>query len=422
MLYSRHWQLSKFHCKGKRMDSQIQCPNCNRLIKASSTFCNYCGFDLRTPPSPPPQQMGPPPGSPQYATYPPPPPPRTNAISPGCIAACVIAVVIGGFLMLVAIALPNFIRVKDKAKEAETKQNCHAMQLALERYAVDHPDGLYPVIIMGGDWTDTYAVWQEWVDAQPTLSRSMIADPGRQAAWQPAAPDAGDPLIMESYLPSYPGNPFIKQQPGPPQIHHYPCPRPCPGTPPFWRTVGGRDSNKMFEVFGPVWLNPGQSIAGDYYVHHMFNDPPYDYEGDVYKEPPRGWTNPSCNKFLSGNFSYYPRLGTDSSWSLDPDPTCTGYTLAGYGSLRTAGQDVYNRNGNYKGRYRTESCLSDRTDNYYPDDIPCMVNAGATPTLDFNNGGSDTLQDGVVIVLDSGVERKISQPYNGPDCEESEGY
>jgi hypothetical protein len=33
--------------------------------------------------------------------------------------------------------------MKTKAKEAEVKQNLHAIQLALERYAVDH-DGMYP--------------------------------------------------------------------------------------------------------------------------------------------------------------------------------------------------------------------------------------------------------------------------------------
>ncbi|MCC7477766.1 type II secretion system protein, partial [bacterium] len=49
------------------------------------------------------------------------------------IELLVVIVIIG---ILVAIALPNFIKIKDKAKEAEVKQNCHAIQLALERYAV----------------------------------------------------------------------------------------------------------------------------------------------------------------------------------------------------------------------------------------------------------------------------------------------
>ena len=49
-----------------------------------------------------------------------------------------------------AIALPNFIKIKDKAKEAEVKQNLHAIQLAIERYATDM-DGNYPFFLFGGE-------------------------------------------------------------------------------------------------------------------------------------------------------------------------------------------------------------------------------------------------------------------------------
>jgi prepilin-type N-terminal cleavage/methylation domain-containing protein len=90
------------------------------------------------------------------------------------IELLVVIVIIG---ILVAIALPNFIKIKDKAKEAEVKQNCHAIQLALERYAVDASQEDYPFIIMGGDWTDTYVVWQEWVDLQENLDQDEERHP-----------------------------------------------------------------------------------------------------------------------------------------------------------------------------------------------------------------------------------------------------
>ena len=64
------------------------------------------------------------------------------------IELLVVIVIIG---ILVAIALPNFIKIKDKAREAETKQNLHAVQLALERYAVDSPSSEYPLFLMTGD-------------------------------------------------------------------------------------------------------------------------------------------------------------------------------------------------------------------------------------------------------------------------------
>ena len=45
--------------------------------------------------------------------------------------------------ILAAIALPNYIKVKEKAKEAEVKANLHNVQLSVERFAVD-TGGTYP--------------------------------------------------------------------------------------------------------------------------------------------------------------------------------------------------------------------------------------------------------------------------------------
>ena len=50
------------------------------------------------------------------------------------IELLVVIVIIG---ILAAIALPNYIKVKDKAKEAEVKSNLHNIQLSVERFAVD---------------------------------------------------------------------------------------------------------------------------------------------------------------------------------------------------------------------------------------------------------------------------------------------
>ena len=334
------------------------------------------------------------------------------------IELLVVIVIIG---ILVAIALPNFIKIKDKAKEAEVKQNCHAIQLGLERYAVDAPGSNYPYIIMGGDWTDSYVVWQQWVDTQVNLDPSMITNPARRDGWLAADTDAGDPLVMESYLPSYPGNPFLKSGADTllPRIHHFPSAF-HPNVPPFWRIVGGRESNKMFEVFGPVWLIAGQSIAGYMYVHHIFFNPKYNFEGDMYKDPPNGWSGASGNNFLTGNFSYWPRGERNTAWGITGASDAMGYTLAGYGSVRTKGQDVYNRNGNYKGRYRTETCEMDCAGSgVLPDDIPCICDGEGAPSVDRNNGGSDTIQDGVVVTLDSGLDKKSSRV--NVDITEGEG-
>ncbi len=49
------------------------------------------------------------------------------------IELMVVVVIIG---ILAAIALPNFLSMQDRAKEAEVKSNCHAIQLAVEGYKV----------------------------------------------------------------------------------------------------------------------------------------------------------------------------------------------------------------------------------------------------------------------------------------------
>jgi prepilin-type N-terminal cleavage/methylation domain-containing protein len=340
------------------------------------------------------------------------------------IELLVVIVIIG---ILVAIALPNFIKIKDKAKEAEVKQNCHAIQLALERYAVDSLGENYPQYVMGGDWTDSYVVWQSWVNLQG-LDPGQIQPPERGGAnWKPAGQDVGDSLVMEAYMPSYPENPFMKNsktQSLLPTLPQYPC---NGYMAPFTRIVGGREASKMYEVFGPDMLIDVQSCVGDYYVHHIFT--PYDALTDIYKtpggsaNPNRGWKSPTGNKWLVGNFSYFPRCQEGSSFPLVNAGDPVGYTVAGYGSVRTSGQDVYNRNGNYKGRYRTEPCQTDCTSPVFGDDIPCICagngNEGAPPSSVANNGGSDTIPDGAVITLDSGVDKK-SQKVNN-DSTEGEG-
>jgi type II secretion system protein G len=56
------------------------------------------------------------------------------------IEMMVVVIVIG---ILAAIAIPNFIRVQDRAKEASVKSNMHMLQMAFEDFAVKS-EGIYP--------------------------------------------------------------------------------------------------------------------------------------------------------------------------------------------------------------------------------------------------------------------------------------
>ncbi|HEX9745279.1 MAG TPA: type II secretion system protein [bacterium] len=106
------------------------------------------------------------------------------------IELLVVITIIG---ILAAIALPNYIKAKDKAKEAEVKSNIHTIQIALERYATDH-SGAYPNYILGGDTRG----WDE-----RSGCRALIL-PGSEDSKPPR-----DPLVHFAYVSSYPNSPFI---------------------------------------------------------------------------------------------------------------------------------------------------------------------------------------------------------------------
>lgn len=111
------------------------------------------------------------------------------------IELLVVIVIIG---ILAAIALPNYIRVKDKAKEAEVKANLHNIQLSIERFAVDS-EGVYPQYLIGGDIR--YAAQQSSGSNIAALSGITEITNRFQLS---------DPLLRRGYIDSYPKNPFMR--------------------------------------------------------------------------------------------------------------------------------------------------------------------------------------------------------------------
>jgi hypothetical protein len=109
------------------------------------------------------------------------------------------------------------------------------------------------------------------------------------------------------------------------------------------------------------------------------------------------------SRLLVGNFSYYTRLN-DGCWlNFNKAHEVAGYTLAAYGSLNNLGQDVYDRSGEYYPRQRTGTC---ELANLFGICMPCQTDPAQPNSLTISRGGPDTRPDGVVIVLDSGVDKK----------------
>lgn len=150
--------------------------------------------------------------------------------------------------ILITLALPNYMKARDKAKEAQVKAGGHIIKTALERYGVDF-NGSYPLVVAGGDpyfnllsmnlgpWT-FFCGWnpmglsspladhyhsndtrtfqrhdgctdREWcIDDGATLISTKV--PGLPSTIATRARICMDSLLLYNYLSQYPANPFVR--------------------------------------------------------------------------------------------------------------------------------------------------------------------------------------------------------------------
>ena len=275
------------------------------------------------------------------------------------IELLVVIVIIG---ILAAIALPNFIKARNKAREAEVKSNVHSIQIALERYAVD-TGGVYPAFLAGAE-AEYNVIRVHFFEPQWDAAAKVYngASPFAKQENAPAAQQecfiTMDPLIQFAYLAEYPVNPFAKRDSGMWNASF------IGGTAMTGRfPYGGFHGDKMFDLgFGwgdtpqtdfvlyttesfeenldtgsedsPIKADPDLDAPGNFYYHPIFADmlPVYvHYVGNynaVYGDVAAGQT-----------FSGYGITGDEA----------VGYYLYGYGqsgdrdSNIEKGLDIFNR-------------------------------------------------------------------------------
>lgn len=314
--------------------------------------------------------------------------------------------IITGLLLPNSGCSQNYISARDKAKEDEVKSNMHSIQIALERYAVD-TGGHYPLILYGGDPTDTFTTYRSYIQHPPIDCPDYVPFKGDI-----------DVLLEFGYLIRYPQNPFVRMRdvdkygkiitnpgengfdnglelkPGRVNIWVLPSDR---GTEYIKREVGGEGGNLMWEISEGQRHPPWPII--------VVPTPP---------ASPTGFVNPEAGTFLQnakeyrtdyqfwltpGNFYYYALFDDAGCYSsfLDTDGdglgniefpsqgSVIGFKLAGYGTITNPGDDCYNLWGDY------------------PEGSLFTINTPIKETTDIEYlyVGPDGRRDGVIIVVES---------------------
>jgi hypothetical protein len=206
-------------------------------------------------------------------------------------------------------------------KEAEVKSSLHAIQVAVERYAVDH-GGQYPPYLIGGQ-----GKYSQFVDGEVGKFKNVKDCPDRSLL--------SDPLLREGYLDAYPINPFATNAAA---IHNYQGKVKDP------LQNGEEEAILSGTRFGPYCTLMGNVMADKRYTEFTVRDDKgvehtYLTFADVDYPFYDLWETNKPNPFIPGEFFYRSRSVKVIVNGVAHDEV-QDYMLGGYGAIRTKGKDV----------------------------------------------------------------------------------
>lgn len=353
------------------------------------------------------------------------------------IELLVVITIIG---ILVAIALPNYIRVKAIAREAETKSNLHGIQVNLERYATDM-EGIYPQFLYGADGLYNMAVgavfstgclstllinggcvgdrhvfdfYRLYYDLRGSYDNEEIIFP------------TGDSLVTEGYLNSYPRNPFA----GPNAAEWFGKTPAVISTAGFNQASwGGKDGDLMFHA-GAAFNEMIQLVA--FVVQGDPDEIRLDYPGNFVYHP-RYADQGTIAEHSFVEFNFRQNRGSDLPVTTWSHALVTGLTIRGVpGSLSPLYTDnMTNHDVTGYDLFAFGSQIRGNQDVDWSWALPCSFSAcnnlgrsgyfwqsqqrnpfGYNDNLgDYDYqpwAETDGIADFVAVVLSSGVDRKIT--------------
>jgi hypothetical protein len=209
---------------------------------------------------------------------------------------------VSAILLFMGFAFPQCMKSREMERLAEVKSNIHAIQIALERYAVDS-GGVYPTFLVGGDAEGN--VIRSWIDMRGNgVSRfpvdGMTPFDLATSSVVEIEPGTGlvldsDPLMFYRYISEYPRNPLAGRTRG---LFALATESGDPGIYPY----GGVHGDRMFDL-GFGWGDTPQTqfvfteadkpgdpprldAPGNFYYHPVFmdGDPAYMHYASIWAD------------------------------------------------------------------------------------------------------------------------------------------